>query len=115
MNRSGIRLNDGVPREGIDTLIPGEAPSRGEKRVRILNNFRFFSRGRGVLAELDDLARDDYNSGIEGIGEVLAIHDEGMPDEEDDVDEPILLRLSPVINASIDYEKHGECVALPRC
>lgn len=114
MNRSGIRLNDG-PKEGADTVIPGETPSHGEKPVRILNNFMFFSQGRGVFAELDDLARGDYNSSIEGIGEVLAIHGEEMPDEEDDVDEPILLHLTPVINASVDYEKRGECVTLPWC
>lgn len=114
MNGPGIRLNDG-PKEGDVIVIPGEAPNRAEKPVRILNNFMFFSRGRDVFADLDDLAHDDYDSGIEGIGEVLAIYGEEMPDEEDDVDEPILLRLTPVINVSVDYEKRDECVALPRC
>ena len=114
-NKSGFRPNEGVPREKVDTIIPGEPPSRGEKPVRILNNFAFFSRERGVFAELDDLAHDDYNSAIEGVGEVLAVRGDGMPDDDDDdVDEPILLRLIPIINASIDYEKSNECVFFPR-
>lgn len=60
--------------------------------------------------ELDDLAHDSYDSTIEGVGEVLAVRGEEMPDEDEDVDEPILLHLTPIINASIDYEKHSECV-----
>jgi hypothetical protein len=36
-----------------------------------------------------------------------------MPDEDEDVDEPILLHLTPVLNASIDYEKYNECVSFP--
>jgi hypothetical protein len=32
-----------------------------------------------------------------------------MPDEDEDVDEPILLQLT-IINASIDYEKYNEWV-----
>ena len=112
-NKSGFRPSEDVPREKKDTIIPGELPSRREKPVRILNNFTFFLRERGVLAELDDLAHDDYNSddynsAIEGVGEVLAIGGDEMPDEDDDVDEPIPLRLTPIINASIDYEKHNE-------
>ena len=114
INKLGFRPNEGVPREKFDTIIPGEPPSRGEKPVRILNNFTFFSQERGVPAELDDLAHDDYNSAVEGVGEVLAVRGDGMPDDEDDVDEPIHLRLAPIINASIDYEKHNECVVSPR-
>lgn len=75
-----------------------------------MNNFTFFSRGRDALAELDDLARDGYNSIIEAIGEVLALHGDEMPDEDEEVDEPISLHLTPIINASIDYEKYNECV-----
>jgi len=112
--KSGFRPNEGVPKEKNDTIIPGEPQNRGETPVRILNNFTFFSRERGVFAELDDLAHDDYNSAIEGVGEVLAVRGDGMPDEDEDVDEPILLRLTPIINASIDYEKHNECVVSPR-
>jgi hypothetical protein len=114
-NKPGFRTGEGVPGEGIDIVIPGEPPSRGEKPVRILNNFTFFPRERGVFAELDDLAHHDYDSAIEGVGEVLAIRGDGMPDEDEDVDEPILLRLTPIINASIDYEKHNEYVVSPRC
>ena len=114
-NKSGFRPNEGVPREKVDTIIPGEPPSREEKPVRILNNFTFFSRERGVFAELDDIAHDDYNSAMEGVGEVLAVRGDGMPDEDEDVDEPILLRLTPIVNASIDYEKHNECVVSPCC
>lgn len=106
----GFRSNEGVSREEKDSVIPGEPPSRGEKPVRILNNFTFFSRERDAFAELDDLAYDGYNSTIEGVGEVLAVRGEEMPDEDEDVDEPILLHLTPIINASIDYEKHNECV-----
>ena len=106
----GFRPNEGVSRERGDTVIPGEPPSRGGKPVRILNNFTFFSREGDVFAELDDLAHDGYNSTIEGVGEVLAVRGEEMPDEDEDVDEPILLRLTPIVNASIDYEKHNECV-----
>jgi len=114
-NKPGFRPNEGVLRERFDTIIPGELPSRREKPVRILNNFTFFLRERNTLAELDDLAHDDYNSAIEGVGEVLAVRGDGMPDDDDDVDEPIHLRLAPVINASIDYEKHNECVVSPQC
>jgi hypothetical protein len=112
---SGFRAHEGVPREKEDTIIPGEARAHGEKPVRILNNFAFFSQGRGVLAELDDVAHDDYNLAIEGVGEVLAVRSDEMPDEDEDVDEPILLYLTPVINASIDYEKYNECVVPPCC
>jgi len=80
-----------------------------------LNNFTFFSRERDAFAELDDLAHDGYNSAIEGVGEVLAVRDDEMPDEDEDVDEPIHLHLTLIINASIDYEKHNECVVSPRC
>ena len=107
-NKSGFRPSEDVPREKKDTIIPGELPSRREKPVRILNNFTFFLRERGVLAELDDLAHDNYKLTIEGVGEVLAVGGDEMPDEDDDVDEPIPLRLTPIINASIDYEKHNE-------
>ena len=110
----GFRPNEGIPREKKDTVIPGEPLSRGEKPVRILNNFTFFSLERDALAELDDLAHDSYNSTIEGVGEVLAVRGDEMPDEDEDVDEPILLRLAPIINASIDYEKHNECVVYLR-
>lgn len=65
--------------------------------------------------ELDDIAHDSYNSTIEGVGEVLAVRGDEMPDEDDDVDESVLLRLTPIINASIDYEKHNECVVPPHC
>lgn len=107
----GFRFNEGVPREKTDTVISGEPPSRGEKPVRILDNFTFFSQERDILAELDDLAHDGYNSTIEGVGEVLAVcASEKMPDEDEDVNEPVLLHLTPIINASIDYEKHNECV-----
>ena len=112
-NKSGSRLNEGVLREEVDTIIPGEPPNRGEKPVRILNNFTFCSRERGVFAELDDLAHDGYNLVIEGVGEVLTARGDQMPDEDDEVDEPILLRLSPIVNASIDYEKHNEYVVSP--
>ena len=46
---------------------------------------------------------------------MLAVRGDEMPDEDEDVDEPILLRLTPIINASIDYEKHNEYVASPHC
>ena len=114
-NKLGFRPNEGILRENFDTIIPGEPPNRGEKPVRILNNFTFFSQERDVLAELDDLAHDDYNSAVEGVGEVLAVRGDGMPDDDDDVDEPIHLRLAPIINASIDYEKHNECVVSLQC
>jgi len=107
----GFRPNEGIPRETKDTVvIPGEPQSRGEKPVRILNNFTFFSREQDIFAELDDLAHDGYNSTIEGVGEVLAVRGDEMPDEDEDVDEPVLLHLTPIIKASIDYEKHNECV-----
>lgn len=110
-NKSGFRPDEDVPREKKDTIIPGEPSTREEKPVRIMNNFTFFSREeRGVFAELDDLAHDDHNTAIEGIGEVLAVRGNEMPDEDDDVDEPILLRLTPIVNASIDYEKYDELV-----
>ena len=63
-----------------------------------------------MLAELDDLARDGYNSVIEAIGEVLPFRGDEMPDEDEEVDEPIPLHLTPIINASIDYENNDECV-----
>jgi hypothetical protein len=78
-----------------------------------LNNFTFFSRGRGAFTGLDDLAHDDYNFTIEGIGEVFTSHGDEMPDEDEDVDEHTLLHLTPIVNASIDYEKHNECVVSP--
>ena len=111
---SGFRPGESVPREKKGTVIPGELPSRMEKPIRILNNFTFFSRNRDVFAELDDLAHDGYNLAVEGVGEVLAVRGDEMPDEDEDVDEPILLRLTPIINASIDYEKNNEWVASPR-
>jgi len=112
-NKSGFRPNEGIPREKVDTIIPGEPPSRSEKPVRILNNFTFFSRERGAFAELDDLAHDGYDMAIEGVGEALTARGDQISDEDDEVDEPVLLRLSPIINASIDYEKHNECVVSP--
>ena len=33
-----------------------------------------------------------------------------MPDEDEDADELVPLHLTPIINASIDYEKYNECV-----
>lgn len=113
MNISGFRLPGDVLREKSDTIIPGEPESFAEKPVRILNNFAFFSRGRDVFAELDDLAHDGYDLTIEAVGEVLAVRGDEMPDEDEDVDEPILLHLTPIINASIDYEEYNECVASP--
>lgn len=110
----GFRPNEGILREAEDTVIPGEPPGRGEKPARILNNFTFFSRKQDTFAELDDLAHDGYNSAIEGVGEVLAVRGDEMPGEDEDVDEPILLHLTPIINASIDYEKHNECVVCLR-
>ena len=111
----GFRPNEGIQREKGDTIVPGEPPSGGANRARILNNFTFFSRERGVFAELDDLAHDGYNLAIEGVGEVLTVRSDEMPEEDEDVDEPILLHLTPIISASIDYEKHNECVASLRC
>ena len=108
---SAFRPNEGTPRERKETTIPGELQICGEKPVRILNNFAFFSRGRDVFAELDEITRDGYSSVIEGIGEVLAAYGDEMPGEDEDVEEPALLHLTPIINASIDYEKHNECVA----
>ena len=74
-----------------------------------MNNFTFFSREQDVLAELDDLAHDGYDLTVEGIGEVLVVRGDEIPDEDEDVDESILLHLTPIINASIDYEKPNEC------
>lgn len=64
---------------------------------------------------MDDLSGDGYNLTIEGVGEALAVRGEEMPDEDEDIDEPILLHLTPIINASIDYEKRNECVVRLRC
>lgn len=110
INNLGFRPSEGIPREKRETIIPGEPPSRGEKPVRILNNFTFFSQEQDAFAELDDLARDGYTLAIEGTGEVLAVRGDEMPDEDEDVDEPILLHLKPIIKASIDYGKQNECV-----
>ena len=109
----GFRSHEGIQIERKDTLIPGEPPSRGGKPVRILNNFTFFLHRQNLFAELDDLAHDSYNMAFEVIGEAFAIHDGEIPDEEEDVDEPILLHLTPIINASIDYEKYNEYVVSP--
>ena len=107
-----FRPNEGIPREKKETTIPGEPQIYGEKPVRILNNFAFFSLGQDVFVELDELTRDGYNSVIEAIGEVLAACGDEMPGEDEDLEEPTLLHLTPIINASIDYEKHNECVTL---
>lgn len=112
---SGFRPNEGIPREGRDTIIPGEPLTHGEKPVRILNNFTFFSQEQDEITDLDNLAHAGYNVVIEGAGEVLAARGDEMPDEDEDVEEPILLRLTPIINASIDYEKQNECVISQCC
>ena len=108
---SAFRPREGIPREEEDTVVPREPPGRGEKPVRILNNFTFFLPGPDVFAELDDLAHEGHGSVIEATGEVVAVYGDEMPDEDEDVDEPILLHLTPIINASIDYEKYNEYVA----
>lgn len=107
---SAFRPHEDTPKEKKDIFIPGEPQSRGEKPLRILNNFTFFLHGREVFAELDDLAHDGYSSVIEAIGDVLAVRGDEMPDENEDADEPSPLHLTAIINASIDYEKYNESV-----